>query len=75
MNEGIRQFWADDRGAELVEWAVVTVILLVATVPVLLMIRDSLNEIFKSMFEKLGEDPDDLWVQPGGAVPVPSPTP
>ena len=70
----IKRFWDDEMGAELVEWAVVTIILLAATVPVLLLLRDLVNDILKSIFYKLQEDPDDAWKPSSGALP-PVPTP
>ena len=79
--ELIRRFWDDDSGPELVEWAVVTLVLLAATVTVLVLMRGLLVDILKSMFYKLQEDPNDAWIPSGGTggptapPPVPGPTP
>lgn len=70
----IKRFWEDERGAEMVEWAVVTIILLAATVGVLIALRDLLNDVFKSIFARLQEDPDDAW-KTDGAAPAPPPGP
>jgi Flp pilus assembly pilin Flp len=58
----IQRFWEDESGPEMVEWAVVTIILLVATMPVIMMLRDTLIETFKSIFLFLEEDSPDTWV-------------
>ncbi|MCB0215475.1 MAG: hypothetical protein H6648_04870 [Caldilineae bacterium] len=62
MPDIIRRFAGDESGAEMVEWAVVTIVLLVATVPVLIQLKDSLLELFQTIFTVLQEDPDDQWV-------------
>jgi Flp pilus assembly pilin Flp len=64
MNPTIKRFWNDEAGAEMVEWAVVTIILLTATVWILMALRDLLNDVFKSIFLRLQEDPDDAWKSP-----------
>jgi Flp pilus assembly pilin Flp len=53
----VRKFWHDDRGPETVEWAVVTLVLLVATVIGLIAMRDTLIDIFRQAFDKLEEPP------------------
>jgi Flp pilus assembly pilin Flp len=53
----LRAFWQDDSGPEMVEWAVVTLILLVATVLGIIAIRDTLIDMFRSTFNKLEEAP------------------
>lgn len=62
MPDIIRRFVGDESGAEMVEWAVVTIVLLVATVPVLIQLKDSLLELFQTIFTVLQEDPNDQWV-------------
>jgi len=49
----LQRFLRDEAGPELVEWAVVTIILLAATVPVLLAIRSELVRIFNSILTQL----------------------
>jgi Flp pilus assembly pilin Flp len=53
----MKRFWDDDRGAEMVEWAVVSVILLVATVPVLLAMRGFLITLYREIFDALQDPP------------------
>lgn len=75
MKNSLRRFWHDEAGAEMVEWAVVTVILLVATVPVLLLLRGELVETFKSILLKLQENPPEGWGSPPPGAPAATPTP
>ena len=53
----LREFWLDETGPEMVEWAVVTVILLAATVLGVIAIRDTLIDMFRATFNKLEEAP------------------
>lgn len=62
MRDKIQRFWEDESGPEMVEWAVVTIILLVATMPVIMLLRDTLIETFKAIFLFLEEDSPDTWV-------------
>lgn len=61
MTKSIQRFWQDEGGAEMVEWAVVTVVLLVATTPVLLLLRDTIIETTRDVLMRLQEDPKDEW--------------
>lgn len=61
MKQLTDRFWADEGGAEMVEWAVVTVVLLISSVPALLLLRDSLTDVFRTVFTELEEDPLDMW--------------
>lgn len=45
----------------MVEWAIVTVVLLVATTPVLLLLRDQIIEATRGILMNLQEDPKDEW--------------
>jgi Flp pilus assembly pilin Flp len=51
----IKRFLADESGPELVEWAVVTMILILATYLVLRAIGGSLNEIYQRILGVLDE--------------------
>jgi Flp pilus assembly pilin Flp len=48
-----RSFWQDEAGAEMVEWAVVTVVLLAATAVVLVQIGDALKAAFQTILNEL----------------------
>lgn len=61
MLETTRRFFHDDGGAELVEWAVVTIILLVATVPALLALQGELLDMFTNVFKVLEAPPPDQY--------------
>ena len=61
----LQRFWKDEAGPELVEWAVVTIILLVATIFVLRAVGDEL----KATYELIKD-----WInaaRTGGALPQP----
>ncbi|MGD9001365.1 MAG: hypothetical protein PVF04_01780 [Anaerolineae bacterium] len=58
MFEELKCFFEDESGAELVEWAVVTMVLLAATAAVLIAIGDELERIFTSMLEQLERYPE-----------------
>lgn len=57
MLDEFRRFLYDDSGPELVEWAVVTVILLLATVLILGAIGDALSARFKCILAELADNP------------------
>ena len=57
VTKELRRFFEDESGPELVEWAVVTIILLVATVPVLMAITDELKRIFEGILTQLERIP------------------
>jgi len=53
--ETIGRFLEDESGAELVEWAVVTVIVLLATLSVLsIIMKEGLPQFFDRVMENLG---------------------
>ena len=57
----LKRFWQDESGAEMVEWAVVTVILLVFTVGAIMALRDELIKLYQTMFEAIQRDPPDTY--------------
>jgi len=61
MKNVMRRFWQDELGAEMVEWAVVTLILLVSTVAVLIALRDKLIELYQTVFTAIQQDPPDTY--------------
>ena len=64
MRQLILRFRADESGAEMVEWAVVTIVLLVATVPWLLKLRDGIIDVTRDILHNMQEDPKDEFVPP-----------
>ena len=56
MLKEFKRFVQDDSGPELIEWAVVTVILLLATILILGAIGDSLSTIYNKIFGFLEND-------------------
>jgi Flp pilus assembly pilin Flp len=55
MIRELKKFWQDESGPELVEWAVVTIILLVAAVGLYRTIGQQLGEILDEIARILGE--------------------
>ena len=58
MSEELKRFLKDEDGAELVEWAVVTIILLAASVVALTEIGDELYRIFSNILDQLERIPE-----------------
>jgi Flp pilus assembly pilin Flp len=58
MSKELERFLKDENGAELVEWAVVTMVLLAASVAVLIAIGDELERIFTSILNQLERIPE-----------------
>jgi Flp pilus assembly pilin Flp len=54
MIQELLRFWKDETGPELVEWAVVTLVLIVAALPVLLLIRGQLRTLYCDILGNLG---------------------
>jgi len=55
----LKRFWHDESGAEMLEWAVVTIILLSFTAVALIALKSELIDLYRSIFDKLQEDPPD----------------
>jgi Flp pilus assembly pilin Flp len=63
MIHQIRKFWDDESGPELVEWAVVTIILLVAAVILYIAVGKALGSVIcaiKCWLEAIMKDHDDI---------------
>jgi Flp pilus assembly pilin Flp len=62
MSDGIlKRFWSDDRGAEMVEWAMVTIVLLSFTVVAILALRGELIKLYQAVFQAIQKDPPDSY--------------
>jgi len=57
----LKRFWQDDNGAEMVEWAVVTVVLLSFTTVALILLKDELISLFQQVFAAIQADPPDTY--------------
>ena len=55
------RFWADEGGAELVEWAVMTIILLMATAALLIKLRVAVLAMFQRIFDAVQVAPPDQY--------------
>ncbi len=61
MRTNVARFWRDEQGAEMVEWAVVTILLLGFTAFILIMIQDELKRLLEAVFDALQRDPPDQY--------------
>jgi hypothetical protein len=53
MAMNVKAFWDDERGAEMVEWAVVAAILLISSTIYLLWVQDDFLIVVKETFMKM----------------------
>jgi len=61
LNTILQRFAGDERGAEMVEWAVVTIVLLSFTVVAIIALKGELIALYQSAFNALQEDPPDNY--------------
>lgn len=57
MIQELRSFWEDEAGPEVVEWAVVTIVLLAATAVILMQVGDALEASFQDILNELQRPP------------------
>jgi Flp pilus assembly pilin Flp len=57
----LKRFWQDEAGAEMVEWAVVTIILLAWTAAAIIALREQIIDVFNSAFTRIQEPPPDTY--------------
>ena len=55
----LTRFWRDETGPELVEWAVVTAVLVTATAATIIALRESVMDALMSIFDALEDPPPD----------------
>jgi Flp pilus assembly pilin Flp len=55
------RFVRDDSGPEMLEWAVVTLVLLVATAFAILDVRSELFRAFDRILQRMAQVPPDSW--------------
>ncbi len=65
MFRELKRFWHDESGPELIEWAAVVVILLLATILILGAIGDRLTDIYNEILRILTENVLREPAQPG----------
>lgn len=64
MQSTLRRFWRDVDGAEMLEWAVVTAVLLIVTIPVILSIQDEVMLFYERIFGAMEKPPPDSFITP-----------
>lgn len=60
----LQGFWRDTDGAEMLEWAVVTAVLLIVTIPVILAIQDEVMLFYERIFGAMEKPPPDSFITP-----------
>lgn len=61
LADTLSRFWRDERGAEMVEWAVVTLVLLFFTTVAILALRGELVKLYQAVFAAIQKDPPDSY--------------
>jgi len=64
MQSTLQRFWRDTDGAEMLEWAVVTAVLLIVTIPVILAIQDEVMLFYERIFGAMEKPPPDSFITP-----------
>lgn len=64
MRNLFQRFWRDTAGAEMVEWAMVTIVLLSLTMFVILLLRDEIMKFYEAIFSKMEKAPPDSFITP-----------
>lgn len=72
MRSLLRKLWSDERGAEMVEWAVVTAVLLTATTAIIISLQKEIITFFQGLFNTL-QDPPPADFLGNSAAPPPTP--
>lgn len=64
MRNLMQRFWRDTDGAEMVEWALVTIVLVSLTVGIILAIQDEVMKFYERIFGAMEEPPPDSFITP-----------
>lgn len=76
MTNLVHKLWTDERGSELVEWAVVTAVLLTATAAIIISLKEEIISFFEGLFNTLQDPPpSDFLGNSSAPPPTPQPTP
>jgi Flp pilus assembly pilin Flp len=69
VKNSVLTLWRDERGSEMLEWAVVTAVLLSATVIIILNLQDEILTFFQDLFNTLQDPPPADFLGNSGAPP------
>jgi Flp pilus assembly pilin Flp len=61
LADTVSRFWRDERGAEMVGWAMVTLVLLFFTTVAILALRGELVKLYQAVFAAIQKDPPDSY--------------
>ncbi|MFN8422799.1 MAG: hypothetical protein U0470_05160 [Anaerolineae bacterium] len=60
----LQRFWSDKDGAEMVEWALVTIVLLSTTMFIIILMQDEIMKFYETIFGALEKAPPDSFITP-----------
>lgn len=60
----LQRFWSDTDGAEMIEWALVTIVLLSTTMFIIILLQDEIMKFYESIFGALEKAPPDSFITP-----------
>lgn len=64
MRTALRRFWSDTSGAEMIEWTLVTIVLLSTTMFIIILLQDEIMKFYESIFGALEKAPPDSFITP-----------
>lgn len=64
MRTTMQRFWRDTDGAEMIEWALVTIVLVSLTVGIILAIQDEVMKFYERIFGAMEKPPPDSFITP-----------
>ncbi|MEO8082707.1 MAG: hypothetical protein ABI780_02730 [Ardenticatenales bacterium] len=64
MRTVLQRFWSDTSGAEMIEWALVTVVLLSTTMFIIILLQDEIMKFYETIFGALEKAPPDSFITP-----------
>lgn len=60
----LQRFWSDTDGAEMIEWALVTIVLLSTTMFIIILLQDEIMKFYETIFGALEKAPPDSFITP-----------
>lgn len=64
MRTALQRFWSDTSGAEMIEWALVTIVLLSTTMFIVILMQDEIMKFYETIFGALEKPPPDSFITP-----------
>lgn len=64
MRNLFQRFWRDTAGAEMVEWALVTIVLLSLTMVIIWQLQGEIMKFYEAIFGSMEKAPPDSFITP-----------